>query len=64
MTKLTSANSSISSGRSFPGGRAIPSSRFLSISRGRFLDNPAWAARRNMAFEWLAALYDNRLEIP
>lgn len=27
-------------------------------------DNTAWADRRAMAFEWLAALYDKRLDIP
>jgi len=46
----------------------LPGDSILSIlvdvPRPASLDNPAWAARRNMAFEWLAALYDNRLEIP
>ncbi|MBN1939851.1 MAG: hypothetical protein JW843_09710, partial [Candidatus Aminicenantes bacterium] len=36
----------------------------IDVPRHASLDHPGWAERRTMAFEWLAALYDNRLEIP
>ena len=39
-------------------------SLLVDVPRHTSLDNPAWRHRRAMAFEWLAALYDKRLEIP
>ncbi len=39
-------------------------SLLVDVPRHTSLDNPAWAERRAMAFGWLAALYDKRLEIP
>jgi len=36
----------------------------VDIPRQSSSDNPAWKVRRELAFEWLGMLYDNRLEIP
>ncbi|MHB8053715.1 MAG: M29 family metallopeptidase [Candidatus Aminicenantales bacterium] len=36
----------------------------IDIPRDPDRDNPAWQERRLLAFEWMGALYDHRLEIP